>query len=84
MSDSDSEVEWGIAFQRLVQQVDELKVRVRELEVLQKQDADEAVGAIGELKEAVEELEQDCEKLEDDLEHHKHLFERYRIADLFK
>lgn len=84
MSDSDSELEWGITFKRLLEQVEELKVRVDQLEALQKQDADEAVGAIREVKEAVEELEQDCEKLEDDMEHHKHLFERYRMSDLFK
>ena len=85
MSESDSsEIEQGIAFKRLCQQVDELEMRLNKLEILQKQDADEAIGVIGEMKENIEELEDTVEKLQDQVEHHKHLFERYRMSDLLK
>jgi predicted nucleic acid-binding Zn-ribbon protein len=80
MSDSEPDDE---PIQSLILRLKMVEHRLKELEGLQKQDADEAVGCISDLNEAVEAIEQNIEKLEDQVEHHKHLFDRYKISDLF-
>lgn len=72
-----------IGFEDLIERLRVVEKRLSDLEALQKQDADETVGMVGALNETVDELEANVEKLEDQVEHHKHLFQRYRIADLF-
>ena len=72
-----------VGFEDLIQRLRQVEKRLSDLEALQKQDADETVGMVGTLNETVEELEVTVEKLEDQVEHHKHLFQRYRVADLF-
>ena len=73
-----------VGFEDIIDRLRLLEDRLAELEGLQKQDADEAVGMMGSLNESVEELEEAVEKLENQVDHHKHLFQRYRIADLFQ
>lgn len=72
-----------IGLEDLIERLREVEKRLADLEALQKQDADETVGMVGKLDETVDELEIAVEKLEGQMEHHKHLFERYRLADLF-
>lgn len=72
-----------IGFEDLIERLRNVENRLQELEGVQKQDADEAVGMLGTLNETVEEIEDAMEKLENQVEHHQHLFNRYRIADLF-
>lgn len=71
-----------VGFEDLIERLHQVEKRLSDLEALQKQDADETVGMVGTLNETVEELEVTVEKLEDQVEHHKHLFHRYRVADL--
>lgn len=71
-----------VGFEDLIERLRQVEKRLSDLEALQKQDADETVGMVGTLNETVEELEVTVEKLEDQVEHHKHLFQRYRVADL--
>ena len=73
-----------VGFEDIIDRLRLLEDRLAELEGLQKQDADEAVGMMGSLNESVEELEEAVEKLENQVDHHTHLFQRYRIADLFQ
>lgn len=70
-------------FDDLIERLREVERRLGELEGLQKQDADEAVGMMGTINETVEELEDTVQKLEGQVDHHTHLFRRYRVADLF-
>ena len=72
-----------LGFEDLIERLKALEEKLRALETLQKQDADETVGMMHTLNETVEELEDNVEKLENQVEHHSHLFQRYRIADLF-
>ncbi len=72
-----------VTIDELVKRLKLVEERLENLECLQKQDADEAVGMLQGLEQDVEDLEKDVEKLEDDVDHHKHLFSRYRMADLF-
>lgn len=71
-----------IGLEDLIERLREVEKRLADLEALQKQDADETVGIVGTLNETVEELEETVEKLEGQVEHHTHLFQRYRVADL--
>lgn len=71
-----------VGFEDLIERLRQVEKRLSDLEALQKQDADETVGMVGTLNETVEELEETVEKLEDQVEHHKFLFQRYRVADL--
>lgn len=83
-SSMSSSAETIIGFEDIIDRLRSLENRLAELEGLQKQDADEAVGMLGTLNESVEELEEAVEKLENQVDHHTHLFQRYRIADLFQ
>lgn len=72
-----------VGLEDIIERLQSVEKRLADLEVLQKQDADEMIGAQGTLNEAVESLENAVEKLEDDVEHHSHLLSRYRVADHF-
>jgi len=72
-----------LGLEDILERLKGVEKRLAELEALQKQDADEMIGAQGTLNEAVEGLEAAVEKLEDDVEHHSHLLSRYRVADHF-
>ena len=86
-SDSQSSItssaETVVGFEDLIDRLRILEDRLEQLETLQKQDADVSIGMTRALEESVDELEEAVEKLENQVDHHTHLFQRYRIADLF-
>jgi len=78
-----SSAETIVGFEDLIDRLRILEDRLEQLETLQKQDADVSIGMTRALEESVDELEEAVEKLENQVDHHTHLFQRYRIADLF-
>ena len=78
-----SSAETVVGFEDLIDRLRILEDRLEQLETLQKQDADVSIGMTRALEESVDELEEAVEKLENQVDHHTHLFQRYRIADLF-
>lgn len=84
-----TEAEWQEIWRRLTQVESKvegykkmIEVRLTDLEKLQKQDADEAVGVCEDLTSRVEEVESTVEQIDTLVEYHGMLFTKYQVADL--
>lgn len=69
--------------QELKDKLHNIEKRLEELQALQKTDADEAIGQIGDLLHTTEKLEQRAEQLATEVEHHAHLLQLFRVSDIF-